>query len=249
MEEREELKDTNQIVEEKKEPEVVRETAESPDDKGYFKYYLFILFNSILGFIFLLYFSRQLFDILAEKNIINLKSFNFIPNIILAATLSMLFMLITIIFKKFFRKLLFSEIVLYIYIGVLTTVINIISWNFFFNLIKKFIVSESVAWKVAEVIAFIVAVIFAFFADKIVVFKSYGFGPSKLFSEMGAFFSARIITELINVGIMYFIIDRQNKEPLFGKIIASIVVIVLNYLFSKFVIFKKTKIENEEQNQ
>ena len=248
MEEREELKDNNQAVEEKKEPEVVNESVQNADDKGYFKYYLFILFNSILGFIFILYFSRPLFDILAEKNIINLNSLKFIPNVILAATLSMLFMLITIVFKKFFRKFLFSEIVLYMYIGLLTTAINVISWNFFFNLIKKFVVSESVAWKVAEVIAFIVAVIFAFFADKIFVFKSYGFKPSELFSEMGAFFSARIITELINIGIMYFIIDKQNKEPFFGKVVASIVVIVLNYLFSKFVIFKKKKIENEGQN-
>ena len=238
MDEREELKDDNQVIEEVKEPEVVKEIEQTSDDKGYLKYYLFILFNSILGFIFLLYFSKQLFNVLAERNII--------PNVILASTLSMVFMLITIIFKKFFRKFLFSEIILYIYIGVLTTMINIISWNFFFNLIKKFIVSESVAWKVAEVIAFIVAVIFAFFADKIIVFKSYSFAPWKVFSEMGAFFSARIITELINIGIMYFLIDRQNKEPLFGKIIASIVIIVLNYLFSKFVIFKKKKITNEE---
>lgn len=249
MEEREELKDVNQVVEEAKEQEAVKETVATSNDTGYFKYYLFILFNSILGFIFLLYFSRQLFDILAERNIINLKSLNFIPSIILAATLSMLFMLITIVFKKFFKKLLFSEIVLYIYIGLLTTVINIVSWNFFFNVIKKFVVSESVAWKIAEVIAFIVAVIFAFFADKIVVFKSYSFVPGELFSEMGAFFSARIITELINIGIMYFIIDRQEKEPLVGKIIASVIVIVLNYLFSKFVIFKKKKTTNEEQNQ
>ncbi len=246
MDEREELKDDNQVIEEVKEPEVVKEIEQTSDDKGYLKYYLFILFNSILGFIFLLYFSKQLFNVLAERNIINLKNLNIVPNVILASTLSMVFMLITIIFKKFFRKFLFSEIILYIYIGVLTTMINIISWNFFFNLIKKFIVSESVAWKVAEVIAFIVAVIFAFFADKIIVFKSYSFAPWKVFSEMGAFFSARIITELINIGIMYFLIDRQNKEPLFGKIIASIVIIVLNYLFSKFVIFKKKKITNEE---
>ena len=141
----------------------------------------------------------------------------------------------------------FSEIILYIYVGVLTTLINIISWNFFFKLIGSFIVSESVAWKVAEVIAFIVAVVFAFFADKIFVFKSYNFMPGKLFAEMGIFFSARIITELINIGIMYFIIDYKKQEPLFGKIAASVVIIILNYLFSKFIIFKKKK--NEEQAQ
>lgn len=246
MEEKDELKEVNQIVEETKELEVVNENVQTIDDKGYFKYYLFILFNSILGFIFILYFSRQLFDILANKHIIDLRNFNIIPSVILAATLSMLFMLITIVFKKFFKKILFSELVLYIYIGVLTTIINIIAWNSFFNLIKGFVLGESVAWKVAEVIAFIVAVIFAFFADKIIVFKSYDFIPSKLFAEMGAFFSARIVTELINIGIMYFIIDRQNKEPFFGKLIASAAVIILNYLFSKFVIFKKKKIENEK---
>ena len=243
------VKDTVENVEEQKTEEVKDETVvKDSSDKGYFRYYLFILFNSILGFLFLLYFSRHLFEVLANRNIIDLRTLNMIPGIILASTITMLFMIITISFKKIFKKLLFSEIILYIYIGVLTTIINIIFWNFFFNIINGFVVNENIAWKVAEGIAFVIAVLFAFFADKIVVFKSYNFMPSKLFTELGSFVGARLITELINVGIMYYIIDYKKQQPFLGKVIASIIVIILNYLLSKFVIFRKKKIKNEEKN-
>ena len=219
------------------------------EEKGFLKYYLFILLNSIIGFILVLHLSKHLIELLAAKNILDLRSFNLVPSVVIATVATMVFMLITLVFKKLFRKILFSEIFLYIYIGGLTTLINIIFWNIFFKLINGLIVSEQVAWKAAEVIAFVVAVIFAFIADKLVVFKSYSFKPEKVFTELGIFISARVITELINVLIMIFLIDYQKREPLIGKIVASVVVIVLNYLFSKFIIFRKKEIKNEEQNQ
>lgn len=226
-----------------------RDVIQNESKQHYFQYYLFILFNSIIGFILVLYLSRHLIDLFATKGIVDLRNMKMMISIVAAATLTMLFMLITLTLKKFFKSLFFSEIFLYIYIGGLTTIINIVSWNFFFKLIDKFIVSEQIAWKVAEGIAFAVAIIFAFFADKLVVFKSRSFAPRVLFAELGIFVSARIITELINVGLMMFIIDYQKQDPLFGKIVASVVVVVLNYLFSKFVIFRKKIIKHEEQNQ
>lgn len=247
MEEKVELKDEN-VQEQVKSEQVEVEVAKENNDKGYFKYYLFILLNSIFGFLFLLYFSRHLFEFLANKNIVDLRSLNMVPGIVLAATLTMLFMIIAISFKKFFKKILFSEIVLYIYIGGLTTIINIIFWNFFFKIINGFVVNENIAWKVAEVIAFVIAVLFAFFADKIVVFKSYSFVPTKLFAELGSFIGARLITEAINIGIMYYLIDHKKQAPFLGKVIASVIVVILNYLFSKFVIFRKKKKNYEEQN-
>ena len=249
MEDSVEIKETNTTTESVEEKPSQNETVNKENDKGFFKYYLFILLNSIIGFIVVLYLSKYLIELLATKNIIDLRNVKTIPSVVIATVVTMLFMMITLVFKKFFRKLLFSEIILYIYIGGLTTIINIVAWNFFFKLISGFIVSEQIAWKVAEVIAFVVAVIFAFLADKIVVFKSYSFRPGKVFTELGIFISARIITELINVGIMMFLIDYQKNDPLFGKIVASVVVVILNYLFSKFIIFRKKEIKHEEHNQ
>lgn len=227
----------------------VEDNTSKPEEKGFFKYYIFILLNSIIGFILMLYFSRQVITTLAEKNIIDLSNLRMVASVGVSAISAMIFMFLTLVFKKFFKKLFFSEIFLYIYIGGLTTLINIIAWNFFFKLVGKIIVSENIAWKVAEAIAFVIAVLFAFFADKLVVFKSYSFRPSKLFVELGSFIGARLITELINVAIMYFIIDYKGKEPLLGKIVASVVVIIVNYLFSKFIIFKKTENKNETQDK
>lgn len=219
------------------------------EDKGYFKYYIFILLNSIFGFIFTLYLSNFTIEVLAKKEIVDLKRFESVPSVVIAASIVMLFMLLAIRFKKVFKRFLFSEIFLYIYIGGLTTLINIISWNFLFNAIKTFIVGDNIAWKVAEVLAFILAVMFAFFADKIVVFKSYSFMPHKLFTELGIFVGARILTELINIGIMFFMIDVKEIKPLIGKVVASIVIIVLNYLFSKFIIFKKNNVKSEIESE
>lgn len=239
------VSEVNKVSEQTEHSEVVKEKKE----KSYFSYYLFILINSIIGFIIALYFSRTLIDALANKNIIDLKSIKTIVSLIIAVSATMVFMLLTLVFKKVFRKLFFSEIFLYIYIGGLTTIINILSWNFCFTLINRIIVSEQIAWKVAEGIAFIIAIIFAFFADKIVVFKSYSFKPEKIFTEMGVFVGARLFTELVNVGLMILIIDYLKQEPLLGKIIASIVVIIINYLFSKFVVFKKKVNQNEKQDK
>ena len=239
------INEANKAGEHTEQSEVVKEKKE----KGFFTYYLFILINSIIGFLVALYFSRTLIDALAAKNIIDLKSIKTIASLIIAVSVTMIFMLFSLVFKKFFRKLFFSEIFLYIYIGGLTTIINLLSWNFCFTLINRIIVSEQIAWKVAEGIAFVIAIIFAFFADKLVVFKSYSFKPEKIFTEMGVFVGARLFAELVNVGLMIFIIDYLKQEPLLGKIIASVVVIIINYLFSKFVVFKKKVNQNEEQDK
>lgn len=248
MEENIEQKEVEQKVVEQSTVEH-QDVRQHEEKQSYFKYYLFILLNSIIGFILVLYFSRYFVDLFASKGIIDLRSMKTVISIVAAATLTMLFMLITLSLKRFFKSLFFSEIFLYIYIGGLTTIVNVVLWNFFFKLISQFVVSEQIAWKVAEGIAFVAAVIFAFFADKMVVFKSRSFKPSILFAELGIFVSARILTEFINVGLMMFIIDYKKQEPLFGKIIASVVVVILNYLFSKFIIFRKKTIKHEEQNQ
>lgn len=138
----------------------------------------------------------------------------------------------------FIKRFIKSEIFLYLFIGFLTTVINVLV----FEILRRALNVNSdggIAWKVAEVISFIVAVVFAFFANKLVVFKSSDMSFSVIGKEITSFFTARVITEVINIIIMWYMIDLKNCNELFTKIIASIVVIVLNYIFSKFIIFKK----------
>ena len=137
-----------------------------------------------------------------------------------------------------------SELFLYLYAGALTTAVNIISFELIRRTLSTTSVEGDAIWKVAEIFAFIIAVVFAFIINKLFVFKSYNINPIRFFSEFGMFLGARMVTEVINFIIMWVMIDKKNFDELITKIIASIVVIVLNYVFSKFIIFKKKR--NEE---
>lgn len=137
------------------------------------------------------------------------------------------------------KKFLKSELFLYLFIGFLTTVVNIAA----FALLKKAFNASSDSnanWKIAEVLAFIIAVIFAFITNKLLVFKSADMSLKVIGKEFSTFVTARIITELINFIIMWYMIDNKKCNEMFTKILASVVVIVLNYIFSKFIVFKKS---------
>ena len=223
------------------------DTKNTNKEGGYFGYYIFVFISAIIGFamvffatrVFILEFVKEKYgiDLISEKNIVA---------VIISLIAVILFMFLSLGLKRLFKKIFLSEVFLYIYIGFMTTMISIISFKFLNDNLNPGGEENSLGWMVAEVLAFIIAVTFSFFADKLVVFKSYSFMPTKLFGELGLFVSARLLTEGINILIMYIIINVLNNEPMVGKLVSSVVVIVLNYLFSKFIIFKKKKkmIEN-----
>lgn len=217
------------------------ETNNEKKHEGYFGYYIFVFISAIIGFIFVFFSTRLFIDEVKVVGATNLVPHKLLISIATSLVAVIIFMFISLVCKKFLKKLFLSEIFLYIYIGFLTTVINVVSFKVLNDALNQGGGENTLGWMVAEVLAFIVAVIFAFFADKLVVFKSYNFIPTKIFAELGLFISARLITEGINIFLMYVIINVLKQEVMTGKIIASVVIIVLNYLFSKFVIFKKIK--------
>ncbi|MCQ2609413.1 MAG: GtrA family protein [Lachnospiraceae bacterium] len=132
------------------------------------------------------------------------------------------------------KKFLKSELFLYLFIGFLTTVVNIVA----FALLKKAFNANSdnnANWKIAEVLAFIIAVLFAFITNKLIVFKSPDMSIKTLGKEFSTFVTARVITEVINFFMMWYMIDMKHCNEMFTKILASVIVIVLNYIFSKFI--------------
>ncbi|MBQ9624853.1 MAG: GtrA family protein, partial [Clostridia bacterium] len=92
------------------------------------------------------------------------------------------------------------------------------------------------------------AVTFAFFLDKLLVFKSISLKPSVLFKEAMLFYGARLISgafESISMGILC---DVFGMYDMLAKALVGIFVIIMNYIFSKFFIFKKKKQNKEEPN-
>jgi putative flippase GtrA len=150
--------------------------------------------------------------------------------------------------KSFVNKFLNKEVILYIVFGVLTTVVNLIVFticnrafdgtNFlnsdflsflFFD--KPYLLSNTIAW--------IVAVVFAFFTNKIFVFQSKSFEMRNLLKELASFLGARVFSLIVEQIGLFILIDKVLLNELVSKIILGIIVVVLNYFFSKLFIFKK----------
>ena len=239
----EEIKPTEEIKE-SSEAAVKKEEKEG----GYFGYYLFIIFTSIVGFVFTFFATRFAIDEAAEREIVNLVDHKISLSVVISIVAVVIFVIIAVNFKKVLKNIFLSELFLYLYCGFLTTVVNIVSFKLLLDKFGDNASEGNLGWKLAEIIAFIIAVIFAFVADKIFVFKSHSFAPSKLFAELGMFFGARLFTEAINFAIMYVMIDKMNIAEFTTKLCAAVIVIIVNYLLSKFIVFKKRKkVENESK--
>ncbi len=123
-----------------------------------------------------------------------------------------------------------KELFRYGIIGVLTTIINIIFYYVFVDILKiNYIISTILSW--------LVAVIFAFFGNKYVVFKN---NQTKGFwKELNYFMLTRYTTGIIDIFIMFLGVDLLKKNDFIIKIISNIIVIILNYILAKLFVFKR----------
>ena len=140
------------------------------------------------------------------------------------------------------RKLLerYHEIVMYVIFGVATTLVNWLSYSLLMR-------GTQLPLAVNNAIAWLISVIFAYFTNKLWVFESKIWKGSTIIKELGLFFGARILSgvfEMIAVpALVYFGIDQTlfGVEGFLAKILTSVVVVVLNYVFSKLMIFRKNE--------
>ena len=142
------------------------------------------------------------------------------------------------------RKFLNREVFMYLVFGVLTTVVSWASYALFIKILGG-ISNSDVRISVANVLSWIAAVLFAFITNKLWVFDSKSWKPSVVIKELGMFVVARLATgciEWFGVPLLVKIgVDQElfGTEGMVAKIIASVLVVILNYFFSKILIFKK----------
>lgn len=126
----------------------------------------------------------------------------------------------------------FKSIILYLVFGICTTIVNIIIYYICAHMIHlQTISSTCIAW--------IFAVLFAYITNRIWVFESEANEKNLIIKEVISFFSCRLATGVMDLIIMYVFVDIINMNDVIIKVISNIVVIVLNYVASKLVIFKK----------
>lgn len=138
------------------------------------------------------------------------------------------------------------EIISYLIFGVLATIVNVVFYYVF-----GLVIGEN-AYLINNIISWFITVAFAFVTNKIWVFQSKSWVFSVVREEVIGFFSARLFSLLLEEVGLYLLIDliKLNKMKLdfiffcitgtlLAKLIMQVVVVLTNYFFSKFLIFKK----------
>lgn len=125
-----------------------------------------------------------------------------------------------------------KDVILYLVFGVITTIANIAAYYMASRLLHC-------GTLVSTVFAWIVAVTLAWLTNRVWVFHSSARGVAAIARELMAFYLCRIATGIADLIIMLLCVDLMHLNDVIIKTLANVVVIVLNYVASKWIIFKK----------
>ncbi len=146
--------------------------------------------------------------------------------------------------KKLIIK--YKELIIYGIFGVGTTLVNFVTYKLF-NVIlgeKYYLMSNVIAW--------LISVIFAYVTNKLFVFESKSWEIKLITKEISSFFAARVFSFVIEEAGLFLLVDilkmKEMAIEMFGirlsgnmiaKVILAVIVVILNYFFSKLVVFKR----------
>ncbi len=124
------------------------------------------------------------------------------------------------------------EVLTYLFFGVLTTVVNYLIYLPVYNLLGlSAAVSNAIAW--------VVAVAFAYLTNKPFVFKSHDWSAKTVIPELTKFVSCRVASGVAETLILLVTVDLMHWNGNIWKLVTSVLVIVLNYIGSKLIVFRK----------
>lgn len=124
------------------------------------------------------------------------------------------------------------DILSYLFFGGLTTVVNYLVYLPCYNLLNlSAAVSNAIAWAVA--------VAFAYLTNKPFVFRSHDWSLKTVIPELTKFVTCRIGSGLLETGILFLCVDLLAWNGNVWKLITSVLVVILNYIASKLLVFKK----------
>lgn len=126
----------------------------------------------------------------------------------------------------------YKSIILYLFFGVCTTFINIIVYIISDRGLKtNTIISTIIAW--------IISVFFAYITNRIWVFESSAPNIQAVCFEAAQFVLCRLLTGVLDVFLMFFGVDIIGINDILMKIFSNVLVVIINYIASKLIIFKK----------
>ena len=131
--------------------------------------------------------------------------------------------------REFFQK--YKTGILYLFFGGVTTLINVAAfWLFYKPVGLDELTANAVAW--------VIAFVFAFFVNRNIVFAAKTGERKETLRQFAAFLTGRLFSLLCEELILYLLITKLGLLALPVKVFAQVVVVILNYVISKFVVFK-----------
>lgn len=124
------------------------------------------------------------------------------------------------------------DIFSYLIFGVLTTVVNYIVYLPLLNILQ-------LSAALSNVIAWAAAVAFAYVTNKPFVFKSHDWSLRTVIPELSKFVSCRVASGAMETAIIFVAVDMLGWNGNIWKLITSVLVVILNYVFSKLIVFRK----------
>ncbi len=130
----------------------------------------------------------------------------------------------------------YEEIINYLIVGGLTTVVSLAAY---YGSVLTFLdPNNAVQLQIANIFSWVLAVAFAYVTNRIFVFKSK---EQNIVKECSAFVGSRIMTLLMDMFVMFLLVTVLHFNDKISKIIAQVFVVIGNYIISKVFVFKKKK--------
>ena len=124
------------------------------------------------------------------------------------------------------------DVLSYLFFGGLTTAVNYIVYLPCYNWLE-------LSASVSNIIAWVVAVAFAFLTNKPFVFKSHDWSAKTVLPELTKFVGCRVGSGVLETAILFLTVDLLQWNGNWMKLLTSVLVVILNYFGSKFLVFRK----------
>lgn len=127
-----------------------------------------------------------------------------------------------------------KEIINYLIFGILTTIINLITY--YILLLTILNPNNPIELQSANIIAWITSVTFSYITNKKYVFNTTN---TKILKEIFKFYTSRLTTLFIEIILMHILVTILKLNDKIIKLLISIIIILLNYILNKLLVFKK----------
>ena len=133
---------------------------------------------------------------------------------------------------KLYKK--YKEIINYVIVGGMTTFVSLASYYFCVIIILN--PNDAYQLQIANIVSWICSVTFAYFANRKYVFESKN---KNRISEAMMFYVSILSTLLLDMVTMFILVTILSYNDKFAKLLVQVIVLITNYILSKFLVFKK----------